>query len=52
MPTPVPALPDMQGAPEITPLFATPLVTFEVPEAAALNSELRRVSADRGLPIC
>jgi uncharacterized protein (TIGR02466 family) len=32
---------------ELTPLFATPLVTFEVPEATALNSELRRVIEQR-----
>ena len=31
------------AAPEIVPLFATPLVTLDVPEAATLNSELRRV---------
>ena len=35
------------AAPEIVPLFATPLVTFEVPEAAPLNGDLRRVIAER-----
>src|SRR4029450_1090249 len=35
------------AAPEIIPLFATPLVTFDVPEAAALNSELHRVIVER-----
>ena len=34
-------------APEIVPLFATPLVTFDVPDAAALNVELRRVIEQR-----
>ena len=35
----------MNAMPEIIPLFATPLVTFDVPEAAALNLDLRRVMA-------
>ena len=35
------------AAPEIVPLFATPLVTLDVPEAATLNSELRRVIIER-----
>src|SRR5215468_6749892 len=34
-------------APEIIPLFATPLVTFDVPEATALNVDLRRVIVER-----
>jgi hypothetical protein len=34
-------------APEIVPLFATPLVTMDVPDAAALNVELRRVIMQR-----
>src|SRR5690348_3534061 len=29
-------------APEVVPLFATPLVKFEVPGAAALNADLRK----------
>jgi uncharacterized protein (TIGR02466 family) len=37
----------MSAAPEIVPLFATPLVTFEVPDAAALNAELRQVIEQR-----
>jgi hypothetical protein len=37
----------MSAAPEIVPLFATPLVLFEVPEAAALNVDLRRVIEQR-----
>lgn len=32
---------------EIVPLFATPLVTFQVPDAAALNTDLRRVIEQR-----
>lgn len=35
------------STPELLPLFATPLVTFDVPEAAALNAELRRVIEKR-----
>ena len=35
------------GKPGILPLFATPLVVFDVPEAAALNAELRRVIEER-----
>jgi len=34
-------------APDIVPLFATPLVTFDVPDAPALNVELRRVIEQR-----
>jgi Putative 2OG-Fe(II) oxygenase len=30
-------------APEIVPIFATPLVLYDVPDAAALNVDLRRV---------
>ena len=37
----------MSNAHEIVPLFATPLVTYEVPEAAALNVDLRRVIEQR-----
>ena len=37
----------MSTAPEITPLFSTPLVIFDVPDAAALNAELRRVIEQR-----
>jgi len=32
----------MSTVPEVVPLFATPLVLFDVPDAAALNGELRR----------
>jgi hypothetical protein len=35
------------SVPELVPLFATPLVTIEVPEAPALNVELRRVIRER-----
>lgn len=35
------------SAAEIAPLFATPLITFDVPEAAALNADLRRVTEQR-----
>jgi len=31
------------ATPEIVPIFATPLVLYEVPDAAALNADLRRV---------
>jgi hypothetical protein len=31
------------STPEIVPLFSTPLVVFDVPDAAALNAELRGV---------
>jgi uncharacterized protein (TIGR02466 family) len=34
-------------APQIVPLFATPLVMFDVPDAAALNNELRAVIEHR-----
>lgn len=33
--------------PEIVSLFATPLIVFEVPQAVALNAELRRVIESR-----
>ncbi len=33
--------------PQIVPLFATPLVVLDVPEAETLNVELRRVIAER-----
>src|SRR6185437_13661858 len=33
--------------PEVVPLFATPLVKFDVPGAAALNVELRRAIEQR-----
>lgn len=32
---------------EIVPLFATPVLVVDVPDAAALNAELRRVIAER-----
>ncbi len=34
-------------APEVVPLFPTPLVTYQVPDAAALNIDLRRVIEQR-----
>ena len=34
-------------APDIVPLFATPLVTLDVPDAPALNVELRKVIEQR-----
>jgi uncharacterized protein (TIGR02466 family) len=34
-------------APQIVPLFATPLVMFDVPDAAVLNKELRAVIEER-----
>jgi hypothetical protein len=34
-------------APDIVPLFTTPLVVFDVPDAAALNADLRRVIEQR-----
>ena len=37
----------MSELPETVPLFATPLVVFDVPDAAALNVELRRVIDER-----
>jgi uncharacterized protein (TIGR02466 family) len=37
----------MSAAHEIVPLFATPLVTYTVPEAEALNGDLRRVIEQR-----
>ena len=37
----------MSTLPEVVPLFATPLVVFDVPEAATLNVELRRVIGER-----
>src|SRR5215469_5915712 len=33
--------------PEIVPLFVTPLVTLDVPDAATLNADLRRVIEER-----
>lgn len=39
--------PRANAAPEIVPLFATPLVIFDVPDAPALNKELRGVIAER-----
>ncbi len=38
---------DTGAKPGILPLFATPLVVFDVPESAALNVELRRVIEER-----
>jgi len=35
------------AAPEIIPLFATPIVLFDVPDVAALNVDLRRVIGER-----
>ena len=35
------------ASPEIIPLFATPLVILDVPDAATLNAELRRVIEQR-----
>jgi uncharacterized protein (TIGR02466 family) len=37
----------MTTAPEILPMFPTPLVMFDVPDAAALNRELRTVIEQR-----
>ncbi|CAN5792544.1 hypothetical protein BH11PSE3_BH11PSE3_28990 [soil metagenome] len=37
----------MSPEPEIVPLFATPLVTFDVADAATLNADLRRVIEQR-----
>jgi Putative 2OG-Fe(II) oxygenase len=37
----------VSAAPEIVPLFATPLVVFDVPNATTLNVELRRVIEQR-----
>ena len=37
----------MSKLPEVVPLFATPLVVFDVPDAAALNVELRRAIGQR-----
>ena len=34
-------------APEIVPIFSTPLVLYDVPDAAALNADLRRVIEHR-----
>ncbi len=34
-------------APKVVPLFATPLVVFDVPDAPALNKELRAVISER-----
>jgi len=35
------------AAVEAMPLFATPLVVFDVPDAPAVNKDLRRVIAER-----
>ena len=32
---------------EVTPLFATPVVLIELPDAARLNADLRRVIIER-----
>jgi uncharacterized protein (TIGR02466 family) len=37
----------MTGAPEVTTLFGTPVVLFDVPEAQALNVELRTAIVER-----
>jgi uncharacterized protein (TIGR02466 family) len=37
----------MSAGPEIVPLFSTPIVISDVPDAAALNAELRRVIEQR-----
>ena len=37
----------MSNVPEVVPLFATPLVVFDIPDAATLNAELRRVVEER-----
>lgn len=37
----------MSTDPEIVPLFATPLVTFDVPDSTTLNAELRQVIEQR-----
>jgi hypothetical protein len=37
----------MNSAPEVVPLFPTPLVIFDIPDAAALNADLRRVIEQR-----
>ena len=37
----------MSSASEIVPLFSTPVVISEVPDAAALNVELRKVIEQR-----
>ena len=37
----------MSNSPEIIPLFATPLVIYDVPDAAALNADLRKVIEQR-----
>jgi uncharacterized protein (TIGR02466 family) len=37
----------MSTAPEVLPLFATPLVTFDVPEPDDLNAELRQLIEQR-----
>src|SRR5437868_9707590 len=34
-------------APNVAPLFATPLITLDMPDAAALNADLRRVIIER-----
>jgi hypothetical protein len=45
--TPVQACFGMSTELEIIPLFATPLVTFDVPHAAGLNVELRNAIEQR-----
>ena len=37
----------MSKVPQVVPLFATPLVVYDVPDSAALNVELRRVIEER-----
>ena len=37
----------MSNVPEVVPLFATPLVVFDVPDSATLNVELRRIVEER-----
>lgn len=37
----------MNPEPKIVPLFATPIVIYEVPDAASLNAELRKVIEQR-----
>jgi hypothetical protein len=37
----------MSRVPQVLPLFATPLIVYDVPDSAALNVELRRVIEER-----
>jgi len=37
----------MSTVPEVVPLFSTPLVVFDVPDAETLNTELRRAIEER-----